>query len=159
MNHCIKFFLFTCFLLLSNIALFAQPFRTNSQVFGVGIGAKSSVTMIGGTWELGVGEKVGPGYFGVGAVGALYFTGSNSGRFGNGGTVLALGGQGNYHFDINQPKFDLYTGLNLTAFFAEGSGVEAGLQFGGRYYIQNNLALSLRLSIGGFTTVMFGIDF
>jgi hypothetical protein len=135
----------------------AQPFRTDTQFFGVGFGAKGSTTMVGGTWERGVGNKLGDGYIGVGALGGLYF-GGNTGRFSS-GTVFALGGQGNYHFDFKQLWFDLYTGLTLTAFFGSGSGVDVGLQFGGRYLFQNGLAASLRLSIGGFTTVMIGVDF
>lgn len=145
-----KILLLFAFLFFSQ-ALSAQFISNGKQLGTVAIGGKGGATLIGGLWEIGVGDKVGIGRFGVGALGGLYLT--------SGASAIGLGGQANYHFDLNAPRWDLYAGLNLVAFFAGGSGSDLGFQLGGRYAVQNNFSIFLQLGGGGFASVLAGLSF
>ncbi len=150
-----KLLLFITFLLFSSLflsaTLSAQFISNGKQLATIGIGGGKSVTVIGGMWEIGVGDKVGIGRFGVGALGGLYLTGGDN--------VLGVGGQANYHFDLNAPRWDLYAGLNLVAILAGGGGSDLGFQFGGRYAVQNNLSILVQLGAGGFSSFFAGVSF
>ncbi len=150
-----KLLLFLTFLLFSSLffsaTLSAQFISNGKQLASVGIGGESGATVIGGMWEIGVGDKVGIGRFGVGALGGLYLTGGDN--------VLGIGGQANYHFDLNAPRWDLYAGLNFIAILAGGGGSDLGFQFGGRYAVQNNLSILVQLGAGGFSSFFAGVSF
>ncbi len=150
-----KLFLSITFLFFSSLffstSLSAQFISNGKQLGSVGLGGKSRATVIGGMWEIGVGDKVGIGRFGVGALGGLYLTGGDN--------VLGIGGQANYHFDLNAPRWDLYAGLNFIAVFAGGGGSDLGFQFGGRYAVQNNLSILVQLGAGGFSSFFAGVSF
>ncbi|MFQ3597008.1 MAG: hypothetical protein SNJ55_09610 [Chloroherpetonaceae bacterium] len=150
-----KLFLSLAFAFFSSLflsaTLSAQFISSGKQLATVGIGGFKSATVVGGMWEIGVGDKVGIGRFGVGALGGLYLTGGDN--------ALGVGGQANYHFDLNAPRWDLYAGLNFIAVFAGGSGSDLGFQFGGRYAVQNNLSILVQLGAGGFSTFFAGVSF
>ncbi|MGQ9806804.1 MAG: hypothetical protein ACUVRP_12125 [Chlorobiales bacterium] len=150
-----KLSLFITLVFLSSLlfpsVLSAQFISNGKQLGSVGIGGKSSATLIGGQWEIGVGDKVGIGRFGVGALGGLYLTGGDN--------AIGIGGQANYHFDLNAPRWDLFAGLNFVAFFAGESGSDLGFQFGGRYAVQSNLSILVQLGGGGFSTFFAGVSF
>ncbi len=145
-----KLLLLIAFVLFSS-SLSAQFISNGKQLGTVGIGGSRGATLIGGMWEIGVGDKVGIGRFDVGALGGLYLTGGDN--------ALGIGGQANYHFDLNAPRWDLYAGLNFIAILTGGSGSDLGFQFGGRYAIQNNLSILVQLGAGGFTTFLAGVSF
>ncbi|MBC8043392.1 MAG: hypothetical protein IAF08_08090 [Rhizobacter sp.] len=135
--------------------LTVAPFKTGTQYAGggLGIGGLSGFGgygMIGGQWEIGVGERIGAGYIGVGALGGIYFAGPI--------TVVGIGGQGNYHFDMNDPRIDLFAGLNLLVGFDSGATrLYGGINAGGRYLISQQLAVFGRLGFG-YTSLMIGLD-
>ncbi len=145
-----KIFLLFVLVLFSS-TLSAQFISNGKQLASVGIGGSSGTTLIGGMWEIGVGDKVGIGQFGVGVLGGLYFT--------KGDNVLGIGGQGNYHFDLNAPRWDLYAGLNFIAVLAGGGGSDLGFQFGGRYAVQNNISILVQIGGGGFSNFFAGVSF
>lgn len=85
-------------------------------------------------------------------------------------SVLGIAGNGNYHFNtlLDIPReWDLYAGLNLGFYIWNSdddypgdrtSGVELGIQIGGRYYFNNRFGLNLEF--GGanpFSGGKFGI--
>jgi hypothetical protein len=150
-----KKFLLIAFVLVSSRfvsdTLSAQVISNSKQLASVGIGGESGATVIGGMWEIGVGDKLGIGRFGVGALGGLYLTGGEN--------ALGVGGQANYHFDLNAPRWDLFAGLNFVAIIAGGGGSDLGFQFGGRYAVQNNLSILVQLGAGGFSTFLAGVSF
>lgn len=131
--------------------LSAQFISNGKQLGTVGIGGFRSATLIGGQWEIGVGDKVGIGRFGVGALGGLYLTGGDN--------AFGIGGQANYHFDLNAPRWDLFAGLNFIAIITGGGGSDLGFQFGGRYAVQNNLSILVQLGAGGFASFFAGVSF
>lgn len=155
-----RFSLFLAAVFISAATLAAQPatatvapFRTGSQMVGAGIGiANLGAAQLGGQYEIGVGERLGIGYIGVGGLASLYFYGARS--------FFALGGQANYHFDLNEPRIDLSAGLTLSVGFSEGynRGASLGLNLAGRYYIATPLALFARVGFG-YTVIMAGLDF
>lgn len=142
--------------LLFGVVLFSQAlsaqFISNGKQLGtLGVGGSRGASLLGGMWEIGVGEKVGIGQFGVGALGGLYIAG--------GSNALGVGAQANYHFNLNAPKWDLYAGLNFIAVFAGGSGSDLGFQLGGRYAVQNDFSLFVQLGADGFATIFAGLSF
>lgn len=75
-----------------------------------------------------------------------------------------LAGNANYHFNriLNIPSsFDFYAGLNLGAKFGnDNTGLDLGLQVGGRYFITNNFGLNLQFGGGNnFSGGRFGVTF
>ncbi len=142
----------------------SAQFRQGTNILGVGLGfggyggvnrsglAFNTGIPIGVQWEIGVSPKLGVGYFGVGALGGVYFF--------TGGSFVVAGAQGNYHFDIPTAKnLDLFAGLNLLFAFNEfASGAGLGLNIGARYFFTPNIAGFLRLGYG-FGFAMIGVDF
>ena len=80
-------------------------------------------------------------------------------------SIIGIRVNANYHFNkpLNLPKeFDLYAGVNsgyyiwsIPSEFKEGifsTGIEFGIQAGGRYFLTNKLAISLEL--GGILSLL-----
>ena len=105
-----------------------------------------------------------------------YWAYSNDFAFGQWSyTNLLIGAQGNYHFRIDNPKWDLWGGLVLA--YDAGSvkyggtygdiyphpssgGVWLSIQGGARYWVSNNFGVTGRLGFGtlSYSALEFGVD-
>ena len=106
-----KFFaVFVLGVLLSSAAVqtsHAQVMKKGANILDVGLGLGYALSPFV-TYEVGVTDKLGIGYIGVG--------GSASMAFWSGGTAFSIGPEANYHFDFGSfpPKnLDLYAGLGI----------------------------------------------
>jgi hypothetical protein len=158
-------------------AAFAQ-FEVNKHYAGpmVGLSFLGSTLQIGGGHEYGIEIQ----NFGSIGVGGLVRYWSYSENFGLGQLKykgLLMGVQGNYHFDMDDRRFDPWGGLVLAfdAGSVEYSGpagfphitpsyggrIWLGLHGGLRYWVQPNLAFSGRIGFGtmGYGALDFGVDF
>ncbi len=84
--------------------------------------------------------------------------------------VIGISGNGNYHFNtiLNIPKeWDFYAGLNLGFYLwntpnnypgSNSSGLNLGLQVGGRYYFTQKVGINLELGGGNvFSSGKLGV--
>jgi hypothetical protein len=163
-------------IVLFSSAAFAQ-FEVEKHYAGpmIGLSFLGSTAQIGGGYEYGIDIED----FGMIGVGGLirywaysenYFTGRLN------YTEFLIGAQGNYHFVIDDRKFDPWAGLVLA--YNAGSvkfsgpstvnyvlpstgGVWLGLHGGLRYWFQPNLAVAGRLGFGtlGYGSLDVGVDF
>jgi hypothetical protein len=87
-------------------------------------------------------------------------------------TIVGISGSGNYHFNtiLNlSSEWDFYAGLNLGIYAWSSladyhgnhtSGLGAGAQVGGRYYLNQKVGLNLELGGGNaFSGIKFGLTF
>lgn len=139
-----------------------SPFEKNSKVLQVGLGlgggfATGNISMppLQVRYDHGITENISIGGV-VGFAGSKYDYPGGKLKY----SYLLVAARGNYHFDINVEKLDLYAGLtlgynNVTSkytgaggFKADGSSVLFGAQVGANYYIKENLALWADLGYG-----------
>lgn len=136
-----KILLLSIGILLCTLTSFAQsPIGKGGRQFNFGVGLHSNGFPVYGGMDFGVHEDITAGpEFGVDL------------RF----NYLRVGGRGDYHFNtlMGIPRdWDFYAGLNLG--FAAGinggdiSGLDLGLQIGGRYYWNSNWGINLEFGGG-----------
>jgi len=139
------------------------PYEQGSNVLQVGLGlgggfSTGTITMppIQVRYDYGISDKISIGGV-VGFAGSKYNWGAgNDIKY----SYLLVAARGNYHFDVNVDKLDLYAGLTLGynsvtvkdkgAFggSVKGSGGLFGLQAGANYYLKDNLAIWADLGYG-----------
>jgi hypothetical protein len=133
----------------------------------IGLSGVGSTITFGGDYEYGVTKEIG--------IGALvdywkydfdFFLTSSGFSY----SYLVIGATGSYHFDIKEPKWDVFGGLALGYYIVsvttpvgtftgfDSSRLFVGLQGGARYFISPNLALQGRLGFGAYILAV-GVDF
>lgn len=170
-----KILMLIIFIAATTVSL--AQFETGKNYAGpmIGLSFLGSTFQIGGGYEYGI-EVENFGKIGVGGI-VRYW--SYSENFGLGEweyTDFLIGAQGNYHFVLNDKRFDPWAGLVLAynagsvdftgpagVFYPEPShgGLWLGLHGGLRYWLQPNLALSSRIGFGnlGYGALDVGVDF
>lgn len=140
------------------------PYEQGSNVLQVGLGlgggfSTGTMTMppIQVRYDYGLTEKISIGGV-VGFAGSKYTYPGGDWKY----SYFLLAARGNYHFDVNVDKLDLYAGLTLGynnvsakwkgsgASFgsADGSSAIFGAQVGANYYLKDNLAIWADLGYG-----------
>jgi hypothetical protein len=170
----LKVFLF--FLILMVPAVSTAQFETGKNYLGPSLGLSflGSSPQFGLNYEYGI-EMRNFGNVGIGGIMRYwsYSNGFNNGQWSY--TNFLIGAQGNYHFKIDNPKFDIWAGLVLAYdngtvnyigahndIFPHPSsgGVWLSLQGGLRYWVSNNFAVGGRLGFGtlSYSALEFGVD-
>ncbi len=150
-------------------------------------GPSLGLSFLGSAFQLGVNyeyamslNEIGidaPGKLGVGGL-FRYWSYANDYFYGKWNyTDVLFGAQGNYHFDLKNPKFDPWLGLVLAFDFGKVSwsgpakkeywrepshgGFWFGLHAGARYWFTQNLAASARIGFGtlSYGALDLGVDF
>ncbi len=145
------------------------------------VGPMLGLSFLGSTYQLGAGYEYGMeienfGKVGVGGI-IRFWSYSENYRLGKWSyTDFLIGAQGNYHFKVDDNRFDPWAGLVLAfdagsvefsgptgVFYDKPSygGIWLGLHGGLRYWLQPNLALSSRIGFGtlGYGALDVGVDF
>jgi len=144
-------------------------------------GPSIGLSFLGSTFQLGLNYEYAFVIKDFGTVGAggifrywSYKTGFYDGSWSH--TDILIGGQFNYHFKIDNKKFDPWAGAVLAydagsvdlksshnTFYAEPShgGFWLGLQGGARYWISPTIALTGRVAFGSLSygALELGVDF
>ena len=162
------------FLLLPTSA--KAQFQEGGNYLGPSIG----LSFLGSSPEFGLNYERGVNLKDIGTVGFggifRYWHYSESFYGGEWGyTNILIGAQGNYHFVLNDSKFDPWLGLILAYVSGSvswsGSGIQgsspssggfwSALQGGTRYWISPTLALTARIGLGtlSYTALDIGVDF
>lgn len=140
----------------------------------IGLSFLGSVPQIGFNHEYGMHVK---DFGDIGIGGIFRYWGYNQSFWGGEWSYsnVVIGGQGNYHFKIENPKVDLWGGLVLALQTGSVSykgnnanqysspsngGVWLAFQGGGRYWLSNDFALSGRLCLGtlSYSALEIGVD-
>jgi hypothetical protein len=172
----IKKLLFIIILTASFSNALAQ-FEANKHYAGpmIGLSFLGSTIQIGGGYEYGLDVE----NFGRVGIGGIIRYWAYSENFGLGEwqySDFLIGAQGNYHFVVDDRRFDPWAGLVLaydagSVKFSGPAGINyitpsygglwLGLHGGLRYWIQPNIALSGRIGFGtlGYGALDFGVDF
>ena len=165
----LKVFLF--FLILTVPAVSSAQFETGKNYLGPSLG----LSFLGSTPQFGLNYEYGiemRNFGNVGIGGIMRYWGYSSGQWSY--SNFLIGAQGNYHFKIDNPKFDIWAGLvlaydNGTIKYSHGNygypypsygGVWLSLQGGLRYWVSNNFAIGGRLGFGtlSYSALEFGVD-
>jgi hypothetical protein len=168
--------LLTCFI---NNNSFSQ-WQAEKSYFGPSIGLSfgNSVPEFGLNYEYGYTLKD-IGVIGVGGL-LRYWSYSDDWAWGKYTyTNILIGAQANYHFKLDDKKFDPYAGIMIgydivsnswedkngwydsyTKSSASGSELIADIQVGIRYFIKDNLAIVGRFGVGNasFSSLNIGVD-
>ncbi len=147
-------------------------YTENSNYLGPSIG----FAFLGSTPDFGVNYEYGINVenFGLIGVGGVFRYWGYSDSYWKYSDVL-IGAQGNYHFKVNDNKFDPYAGLVLAydagsvSWNGPGEGFSAptyggmwlAIQGGLRYWVSPTVAISGRVGFGtlGYSGLDFGVDF
>lgn len=142
--------LLLCFVLLTCTQLTnAQSFTKETKLANLGIKLWSGITPISASAEFGVADNIGVG-------GQLWYASEGDSNYSI--KYITPGVFGNYHFNIDNDKLDLYGGAGLNYFIASvsssyvSSSASASttffnLQGGGRYYVSPKIGLNAQLDI------------
>jgi hypothetical protein len=138
----------------------------------VGLSGVGSTLTFGGDFERGITEKIGPGVIGVGAT--VDYWKYSFGYFGDTGDFsyryISIGLLGNYHYILQDKKWDPWAGLVLGYYIVSastpvgnysglnGSTIYLGMQLGCRYALNDKFDLQARLGFGPYI-VAVGADF
>jgi hypothetical protein len=171
--------LFLIIIISASLNSLSAQFEINRHYAGpmIGLSFLGSAFQIGGGYEYAMNIE-NFGNVGIGGIIRYWSYSENAPVFGGSWSYsnFLIGAQGNYHFVIDERKFDPWAGLVLGfnagsvdydgPFFnnyAEPShgGVWLGFQGGLRYWIQPNLALTSRVAFGtsGYGALDIGVDF
>jgi hypothetical protein len=146
-------------------------FTSTSSIIGptIGVGGINGASLaIGGRYEKGVKQlpDLGNGVLGIGAIVNVYQY--SSANFGSGSSdfrFVQLGGTANYHFHVDDPKWDPFLGLGLGYVVANVSGLgtaNSGLftvgYAGVRYFYTQSMAIQADLGVGS-STLNIGLMF
>lgn len=173
----LKVFIISFIILLPAVSM--AQFETGKNYLGPSLGLSflGSTPQFGLNYEYGM-EMKNFGNVGIGGI-MRYWSYSNDFDFGQWSyTNFLIGAQGNYHFKIDNPKFDIWAGLVLA--YDAGSvkykntrnlvnynyvspsygGVWLSLQGGVRYWVSNTFAVTGRLGFGtlSYSALEFGVD-
>jgi hypothetical protein len=168
---------FVLLILSASISIAFAQFQADRHYAGpmIGLSFLGSTFQIGGGYEYGI-EIENFGLVGVGGI-IRYWSYSENYIVGEWNySDFLIGVQGNYHFRMDESKFDPWAGLVLaydagsveyngpsgTGYISPSyGGLWLGLHGGLRYWIQPNLALSSRIGFGtlGYGALDIGVDF
>jgi hypothetical protein len=159
-------------LLVSSQIVNAQAFGEGSKVISAGVKLWNGMTPIYLSGEFYVAENIGVG-------GSVWYT-SKTPTTGYTITNIAPGVFGNYHFNLNNDKIDVYSGASLnywiqsqkatvsgtTYYDSSDSRVYLNLQGGGRYYVTEKFGINAQLDFNfgdiftlNHTTFAFGASY
>lgn len=146
-------------------------FTSTTSVLGptIGIGGIDGASLaIGGRYEKGVKQlpNLGNGVLGIGAIVNFYqYSTANFGGASSDFRFVQLGGTANYHFHMDDPKWDPFLGFGLGYVAANVSGLgtaNSGLftvgYAGVRYFYTPNMAIQADLGVGS-STLNIGLMF
>ena len=173
MKHLVLSLMLIVVLLLSPSLGSAQGFNKGSLLIGphIGLSAIGSTLSFGANIEAGITDpgKAGPGIIGIsGRIDYWSWSFDSYYKY----TWITVGVFGNYHFALEDRRWDLFVGLGIgyenvsssysgasSIFsYAYGSGIFFAANAGARYFFSQ--ALALRALVGfGLTTFVLGIDF
>jgi hypothetical protein len=141
-------------------ALFTSTTSVIGPTIGVG-GIDGASLAIGGRYEKGVKQlpDLGNGVLGIGAIVNVYqYSSANFGAGSSDFRFVQFGGTVNYHFHVDDPKWDPFLGLGLGYVVANVSGLgtaNSGLftvgYVGARYFYTPNMAIQADLGVGSST--------
>jgi hypothetical protein len=152
----------------------AQAFGEGSKIISAGVKLWNGMTPIYASGEFYVAENIGVG-------GSVWYT-SKTPTTGYTITNIAPGVFGNYHFNLNNDKIDVYSGAALNYWIQSesvsfsqfpqyntsqsGSQVYLNLQGGGRYYVTEKFGINAQLDFNfgdiftlNHTTFAFGASY
>ena len=152
----------------------AQAFGEGSKIINVGIKLWNGMTPIYASGEFYVAENIGVG-------GSVWYT-SKTPVTGYNLTNIAPGVFGNYHFNVNNDKIDVYAGASLNYWIQSESYTSSyspqynasesdsqmylNLQGGGRYYVTEKFGINAQLDFNlgdiftfNHTTFAFGASY
>lgn len=161
------------------ITLFVLPIKSNAQYEvnkhyvgpSLGFYFHGSSVILGGNYEYAM-ELKDIGKIGIGGIMRYYSYDAGWWSYSD----ILLGAQGNYHFTLDNKKFDPWVGLLLAfdigsvdysgpnnQFYSEPSygGFWVGLHAGMRYWLSPDIALTGRFGFGSYSYSSFdvGVDF
>jgi hypothetical protein len=139
-------------------------FSSTTAVMGptVGIGGIDGASLaFGARYEKGVKQlpDFGNGILGIGAIANIYqYSTANFGSSSSSFRFVQLGATANYHFHVDNPKWDPFLGLGLGYVVADVSGLgtaNSGLftvgYAGARYFYSQSMAIQADLGVGSST--------
>lgn len=173
----LKIYLFSIILMVPAVSM--AQFETGKNYLGPSLG----LSFLGSTPQFGLNYEYGMevknfGNVGIGGI-MRYWSYSNDFAFGQWSySNFLIGAQGNYHFKIDNPKWDIFAGVVLaydggsvkykdTKNIGNGNypnptsgGLWLSLQGGVRYWVSNSFAVTGRLGIGtlSYSALEFGVD-
>lgn len=164
----LKVFLFSLILMVPAVS--SAQFETGKNYIGPSIGLSflGSTPQFGLNYEYGI-EMQNFGTVGIGGI-MRYWSYSSDFGFGQWSyTNFLIGAQGNYHFKIDNPKWDIFAGIvlaydggsvkfkntkNLVGYNYSSpttGGLWLSIQGGVRYWLSNNFAVVGRLGYGSLS--------